>query len=736
MTTEMPPGSEETTASPKPNAGSVYRPGRRLAANYGRRRQLRTRLLRASLLLVLIAGVAGLSSVFLRGREDRLGAADSQVADQASAVAEEAAPGTGEEAPRLSAEQFESTLEREGVEVFRIRGARTSSDDRGNVVLKQVEIDYPRGGEHYGLRADGATYNEVTNATHLEGSVSLEGTNGLVVDTDWMDLAEGGMVLTAADDSRFEFGGVRARGDGLRMDFRTERASLGGGVQIGGMAASEDAAESSLPLSLLTERLDYRWGEGTMSARGGAELQLGDFELAARSLTLTLAETGIIGDLEARGDIVLQAPLGGGDDSAESTGSETPSSSSRLVLRGAALDVQFDRDQFPSRVVLSGSGGRGPAVLRIDYGDGARRRVRARLLAFTFSDGVLAEFESRGRVELDERVPERRQPLREGKSAAARGRFDSEGLLVALTLEGNVELTDRSAGTVLAQANRAVIDASTRRVDFDGEPVKLVHTQGELEASRVVFDETSGCSEASGGVRVVLLGSGEDAGSVLPFGGAGNAGDPAWITSEEAVLCDQGESRFRGGVEVRDGPDLLVAAQLRVSEDRRRMVADGRVRTLWQAAPAFASAEAETPDADVALEEWQIVAARLNYSEDAGELRFSGGASAELGEQSLSCDELTVEAAPAGVSAGPGEFQAQTLHCLGNARLDDVVQDSSVEANRALYSFTDRIVRLSGSVVVRDGTDELKGPTLVYWLDEGRYEMGPSGSAAAGAGAP
>lgn len=736
MTTEMPPGSEEATPSREPDAGSVYRPGRRRTANYGRRRQLRTRLLRASLLVLFIAGVGGLSSFLLRGREDRLASADPQVADQTSAVAGETDQGSGEEAPRLSAEEFESTLEREGVEVFRIRGARTSSDDRGNVDLKQVEIDYPRGEDHYGLRADDATYNEATNATHLEGSVSLEGTNGLVVETDWMDLAEGGMVLTAADDSRFEFGGVTARGDGLRMDFRTERASLGGGVQIGGMAASDDDAESSLPLSLLTERLEYRWGEGRMSARGGAELQLGDFELAARSLTLTQGEAGILRDLEARGDIELRAPLGSGEDAAESTDSETPSSSSTLVLRGAALDVQFDRDQFPSRVVLSGPGGGGPAVLRVDYGDGARQRVRARLLAFTFSDGVLADFEARGRVELDERVPGRRQPVREGKSAAAQGRFDSEGLLVALTLGGNVELTDRSAGTVQAQANRAVIDSSTRRVDFEGQPVKLIHNQGEFEAARVVFDQISRCSEASGGVQVVFLGSDEEPGGGLPFRGTGNSGGPARITAEEAVLCDRGESRFLGGVEVRDGSDLLLASQLRVSEDRRRMIADGRVRTLWHAAPAPASAEAETQDPDVVGEEWRIVAARMNYSEDTGELRFSGGASAELGEQSLSCDELTVEAAPAGVSIGPDEVQARTLHCLGNARLDDVVEDSSAEANRALYSFEDRVIRLSGSVVVRDGEDELRGPTLVYWLDEGRYEMGPSGSAAAGAGAP
>ena len=441
MNTETPPGPGGASPSPEsePRQDSVYRPGGRKDAGFGRRRQVRTRLVRAFLLVVLIAGVGGLASVFLSGRQESTAVVADEGAEEATGADEAAVP--GEETVQLSAEQFESTLEREGVEVFRIRGARTSSDDQGNVLLKEVEVDYPRGDDHYRLHADGATYNEVTKATHLEGAVSLQGTNGLVVDTEWMDLAEGGLVLTAADDSGFTFEGITAVGDGLRIDFRREVANLTGGVRVTGAAATSETGDSRQPLSLSAERLEYRWregrmratggaamefgdspeplsltgetleyrwSEGTLTARGGTTTRFGDLNLAARSLTLALAQEA--GDaptsLEARGAVLLQAPLGSGGLRTED--GETDAEGGTLILIGNALDVGFDPNQLPSRLVLSGPNRGGPGVLRIDYADGSRRRVRAQVLAFTFVDGVPSEFESRGSVVLDERVPERR----------------------------------------------------------------------------------------------------------------------------------------------------------------------------------------------------------------------------------------------------------------------------------------------------------------------------------------
>ena len=744
MTPDAPHEPQETTsseaASPAEGPGSAYGPRRRRASNFGRRRQLRNRLLRAALLLALVSGVGGLTALFLQGREERAAAKADAGGEETVEVTEE--PEAVTETAQLSAEEFESTLEREGIEVFRIRGAQTSSDDQGNVNLSQVEVAYPQGDDHYSLRADGATYNEETSATHLEGSVALQGTNGLAVDADWLELAAGGMVLTAADDSRFRFEGVTVQGDGLRMNFREEIARMGGGVRLVGAEESDSGVEAdpSASLSLAAETLEYRWREGIVRALGGAGMEIGRFTLAARSLTLHEGKAGGLAGLEARGEIEVRAPLEATEPDLEGTG--RLGGESTLVLRGDALDVRFDDAQAPSRIDLSGPNWGGPAVLRIDYGDGSQRRVRARFLQFSFREGVLAEFSSRGRVELHELVPDRELPLRQATSVVAAGRFDEEGALVELTLGGNVELTDRSETTVFARADEATIDPSTQRVDFRGQPARLVLSHGELEGNRVLFGQGNGCAEASGGVRLTLDGSGDAGAGALPFGGVspseGGASDggASVITAGEALLCEAGESRFRDGVEVRRGPDLLAAAQLRITEDRRRMVANGDVRTVWHSQPLARTATAGHTGTESVTERWSISAARMNYDEDGRELRYSGGAAAVLGEQNLKCDELTIEAIPGDQDSAGAGSEAQTLFCLGSARLDDPGYGRSVEANRAVYAFTERVIRFSGNVVFRGGTDELRGPGLNYWIDERRYEMRPSGSAAAGAAGP
>ena len=731
MTPDAPHEPQEGTSSEGP-AGSAYGPKRRRSPTFGRRRQLRNRLLRAVLLLALVSGVGGLTAMFLQGREERAAADPATIAEETAEAAEE--PEAVIETAQLSAEQFESTLERGGIEVFRIRGAQTSSDDQGNVNLSEVDVDYPQGDDDYSLRADGATYNEETSATYLQGSVSLRGTNGLAVETDWMELAEGGMVLTAADGSRFGFEGVTVQGDDLRMDFREGIARMGGGVRVVDDAGEPDGVVepgSSESLSLAARTLEYRWRAGIVRALGGTEMQLGSFTLAARALTLHEGEAGGLAGLEARGEIELRAPLR----TAEAEGAGNLAEESTLVLRGDALDVQFEDARSPGRVNLSGPSWGGPAVLRIDHGDGSQRRIRARLLEFSFVEGVLSEFSSRGRVELQELVPGRQHPLRESSSVVAAGRFDAKGVLTELTLGGNVEMTDRSEATVLARGDEAIIDPSTQRVHFRGQPAAVLHSQGELEASGVLYDQANGCSEASGGVRLTLRGNGQDEGATLPFGDASDGG-PSVITAGEALICEANESRFRDGVEVRRGSDVLEAAQLRITEDRRRMVANGDVRAVWHSQPVVRAGTTGEAVTEGTPERWSIAAARMHYDEDSGELRYSGGAVAVLGEQNLECDELTVEAVSGGRDSTTARSQAQTLYCLGNARLDDLGYGRSVEADRAIYAFAERMIRLYGSVVFRGDTDEWRGPSLIYWIDQRRYEMRPSGSSAAGAGDP
>ena len=768
MSTETPPGADGSSPSfATDRRDSVYRPGGRRDVLLGRRRQVRTRLLRAFLLVLLIAGLGGLASIFLSGRTQGTAVVADEAAEEAADVAGAAV--AGEETVQISAEQFESTLEREGMEVFRIRGARTSSDDQGNVLLREVKVDYPRGEDHYRLRADRATYNEVSNAAHLEGSVSLEGTNGLTVRTDWMDLAEGGMILTAADDSRIVFGGMTAIGDGLRVNFRREVANLGGGVRTTGTALRRETGDAPQPLALTSEtleyrwregrmraagdatmefgqapeplsvtgdRLDYRWHEGTLTGRGGTTTRFGPLHLEARFLTLAMDRDSAdsLTSLKARGGIVLQAPLGGAG--LRTQDGEVDAESSTLVLIGEALDVGFDRNQLPSRLLLSGSNRGRPGVLRIDYGAGARRRVRAQVLALDFEGGAPSGFEARVRVVLDEQVPERKRPLRVASGRVARGHFDSDGALTELVLEDNVKLTDRSRDPVRAFADRATIDPVTGRAVFHGEPGRLVLADGQLEAPRTVFDQAAACSEASGGVVITFQGADEAQGGPLPFAGADAADVPWTIRSREALVCDEDGSRFRGKVEAVVGEYHLAAAQLQVSGDRRRLVATGGVRTIWRPAPELGPAGAGGSEVRAPGEEWLVVSERMVFSEDAGELRYSGDVSASLGDQRLDCDELTVEAAAAAAGADEtGDVRTRALYCLG-ARLRDVAQETSATADRAVHVVGEGLIRLSGAVVIHTGGDLLRGSRVVYRLDEGRYEIGPSAGAAAGAGSP
>jgi len=288
-------------------------------------------------------------------------------------------------------------------------------------------------------------------------------------------------------------------------------------------------------------------------------------------------------------------------------------------------------------------------------------------------------------------------------------------------------------------STRFTIEVAAERVDLRGQPAKLVHPEGELEGAVVIFDGSSRCSEASGGIRFVIRGAEVAAEGVLPLAGGGP--EPSVVTAGEAMLCDQAPSHFRGDVELRRGPDLVRAAQLRVSEGLRQLVATGNVRTIWHAAqgPGTDAPEEQTPEAAPERwepERWEIRAERLNYSEDDAELRYTGSAHALLGEQSLECAELTVTTTPPESNASTGELEAGTLYCLGNAVLADAGFGRSVAADRAVYGFRDRVMSLSGNVVLRQGSDELRGPRLIYWLDESRYEIGESAALPAGVGEP
>ncbi len=749
MTTETPPASENPARLLEESASGAanFERAARQPIDRGHRRQRRNRLLRAFLLVVFVGGVGGVGGLLVHGRQARIATSETSnelppktAATQQTAVSE--AP------PAVQAEEFESTVERDGVEVFRIRGAQTSSDDEGNVSLQQVDVDYPRGEDDYRLRADRATYNEKTMATRLEGNVFLESTNGLIVETDWLNLANGGMLLEAADDSRFAFGGVVARGNGLRVNFLEEVARLSGAVRIGGvMDGQGDRDGGSQSLSLHAKSLTYAWGERALRLAGEPGLRLGDMELSARTLTLLLDDDDLLRILKARGHVRLRAPLADGGyraqpETAPPTDGVVPSATA--ALRGHVLDVEFQAGETPKRALLRGPNW-GRAVLVVEAQEGDRQELRAKRIEFDLAEGVLSSIATSDEVAIHQFLGG--ELFREASSAEAQGRFDGRGALAEITLDGGVQLKELGDRPVEASAERAVIDLGLRRMDLTGERTRLQTAEGDLEAAEVRLDEESGCAEAAGSVRFVLDDAGGARGRVsLPFGPAESTRGPIVVKSDSARFCDEDESTFRNGVELERGADRLRAAELRLAADGSHLHASGDVQMAWEvprAPRSWASAgeppgSGDVPDASA----WEVSSERFDYSRSDGVLHYGGGASALVDGQRISCHAMAVEVVPAVVSTrsgGPGEsreYEARELRCEGDVRIEDTANAYLATAEHALYRVAERWMSLSVDVHLRRGEDEIRGGELVYWLENGRYLVGPSGRRPTGAAAP
>ncbi len=732
------------TPEPRLEPEHRSRPSGRRSARLVRARMSHRRLLRAVLLVVLIAGIGVLAAMLRQGRSER-GLAEPPPATPEAADAAPAEAGAlpefvaSADNARIRAERFESTLEREGVEVFRIRGAQTSSDDEGNVALNDVDVDYPRGDDSYSLTADSADYNETTNATRIEGSVALRGTNGLMVDTEWMDLARGGMVLRAADGSRFTYDGVTAVGNDLRMDFRLESARLRGGVELLGPTDPEDHGPGSgggqaAPV-LRADTLVHRWGDGVLLAQGGVEMQVGDFALSALSVTIdrgASAGADTADTIVARGGVVVRSLTADGQKSAASD----------VVLRGTRLDATLDDAGDPRRVTVAGSGPGGRAELQVLQADGSKRVLGARLLEFDLLASALTNVGAHGRVEVRELPAGAGQPSREATSESATGRFGPDGAFAELLLSGKVELVDHGEAAISARAEQATLDAVTEQIALRGSPAVLVNSRGKLEGRGIVYDHRAGCARASGGRTrlVAAVGAGD---SLLPTGGSRPSGEPAVVAADEARVCNDDESRFLGQVEVTQGTDLLAAELVQTSGDRRRLVANGGVRTVWQA-PAPESAHDEEPggdsarrpeEAEFAATPWTIAAARLDYDADVGEVSYSGAAEADLGDRRMACDELTVGGALPKGETDTGTFEADRLICVGNARFDERGAGRSALAERLVYRLAEGRIVLYGNVRLREAAGELRAPGLVYGLEQGRYEIGRAAEQALAGGA-
>jgi lipopolysaccharide export system protein LptA len=685
------------------------------------RHQTVIRALRGSLAaaLLLFLAVVGL---YLFGRE---GKPEPAPASASTADGEDFA---------VRGEGFEFALTKGDQVVFEIRGREQRSDLEGKVELHDVLIAMERGDGLYKVQGKRALYDHGTQEARLEGSVVIRGPRELVIETDWLDLAEGGSKVHARDGVRFASGiELRGRADVLEANLDSRVLALRGAIEVA------SAATARVPFQLATAEMVFRDEAGSVVARGGVELRNGDSRLRAQRLHLFLEPesrelelarllTAVEGELatsSSRGRAV--AGLGAGAGGAR--GASLP-----ITVRATSLEVRFDpRTGEPVEVDLRGLE-RKPARVVQAQPDGSVATLTLVGLDGEFVQGALRRADLHGPVWLTQGgLNTRRGAERQVKALAGEARFDPvAGGLDGVTLVGEVWLRDADA---LATGDRAYVDMRRSSFEIMGAPAQIEHPRGTLDAPRAVYRRDAGILQADGGVAAVLR---EGGAALVPGLGSGGSSDqPLRVEAREAIWeAEPSSVRFLGEVRAWQGANTLFAEQLRGEPDRGWMTASGGVRTLWvpapeegeaaepttEAAPAVATAAEEAAGDDVVERPGgplEITAAEMTYSETEQLLVYTGTVRAIQDWTTLACERMTVE-----MEGDDGE--ADEIHCEDSVRIVDSRNARTLEGDRAIYYPEVPEVEVFGDPLTMEDSAGNKvegGRHFVYDLDRGSSRL-------------
>jgi lipopolysaccharide transport protein LptA len=285
--------------------------------------------------------------------------------------------------------------------------------------------------------------------------------------------------------------------------------------------------------------------------------------------------------------------------------------------------------------------------------------------------------------------------------SGARGetRFSPQGEAIGFTIEGDVKIWD---GDLVATADRALIDSEEGEVELFGNPVKLTHPRGTLEAGQLRYLEDMSMIHGHSGIVAVLTES--ETREALSV--AGQEGPIRVIAEETFWLSEPDGVLFQGSVRAWQGEYALLANQLRGEEGEGRMSAAGGVRTLWnppddEEASGRRRPGPESPEDGEAEPEprpqgpMEVSADEMIYRQAENELSYSGSVRADQDRSSLACDKLDVIL--------DENNETERLECTGNVRIEDAETGLSFEAARALYDLQNETIDVFGdSIVIRD----------------------------------
>ncbi len=671
--------------------------------------------MRGALLAFLVLGVGSLSFLLWFGSAGRSNTRPTTSSERAKAQGEDSA-----EEYLISGEGFDFSFQQGETTLFRVKADRQLADRDQNVFLEDVLIEVPRSGGTYLIRGDKARIHRETTQAQLEGNVVVDAPGDVQLETDWLQLRNGGNILIASKGTRIRSEGlVEGTAENLRIHLKEELLVVDGGVHF------ESVPGVEVPFSLDAEIVRFSRPARVLRAEGEVDVQWGSDSLQARRVTIRLDELL----KEVRQVRALWRVRGAFTPPVDEGMSPT-----RIAISGWLLNVFFEAEtKALAALELEGRDQRRAIMIARDE-TGLERELRGKMLMAGFSNGLLNDADAIGPMILIERqlAENNEGPAVEIRTAEARGaraRFDSTGGLVRIDLNGDVRVVQED---ITAEGRLAYLDFAGQSSQLMGEPVVVSGDQGEMRAPRMVYRHDTGLVHASEGVRTLLReGVG---GSSAPLGGAG----PVRVTSEEAFLRNEPEQEFifKGTVRAWQGSNLILAEQLRGNQTTKQLSASGSVKTVYRPEKEEAAAISEAPSPDLespppdtlALEEGdvdlerapiEITAEYLSYSEALGSVLYDGGVKALQAGRTLTCREMEVDLGE--------EQEAERMECRGDATLIDPVQRATVSGDLAIYDVMAKTVQFLGTPVRMNMEEDdrlMEGPEFLYRLEDGSIAVG------------
>ena len=617
------------------------------------------RRLRLVLLAAIGAVLGGVTGLFLLGRASRP-PAEAVPAEPSRARAEAAA----EDVAVLS-EGFDYEQQVAGKPVFRLQGARFTTDRSGTVTLDDVLLVLYREDRPYEVRSRSATYDPESKNAELVGDVKVSGGEGWELSGNRLDLVgETNTIVSRGGRINFRRGEELA-GSARRLRYRMDEQVLvlEGQVEVAGERQGDGRA-----LGLKAAKMTWQRDGSTVSAEGGVLLTADADRVEAHRIDARLRSGGA--ELETATAVgAVRGQL------------QTPEEG-RLAFVSQRAQVDFDETSgAPSSVLLAGESAAKPAELLWTPAAGTKRRLVAPVVQAALTAGRPTEAAATGGVMLREATADggERRATAEQVTAA----FAPDGELASAQLLRRVRLVD---GDWTVTGDEATLAPGGVRGEVRGRPAHAVGERGEMTAPTMRFDRGASRLDAGTGVRVTF----RPEASPVASGGAPGAALPVAVEAREATFFDAPRrSEMRGDVRVAQGDSLLFADRLDGDEEKSVAIAIGHVRTQWTDRPP--------EGAETAPVVTVITAERFEYRRQAGEAHYSGEVVVRQERREIFGDELVVEL--------DDEGKARRLLATGSVRIEDRASGRSVSGTSADYDLAaGQAIVLGEPVVLRDET--------------------------------